>query len=290
MKKPRNLFENEICVKVDKVTEHTVTLILYVKPPVVKNIMDETFGNDNWMSELSAIPKQFGGVTMISKVSVWDEERERWISRSDCGEPIANGSDKSQATDALKRSCALFGVAAELKTLPKPIICDVKKPACDANGNKLKLNGFQQQDTYINVTVENDGSYSCHDSFSITQYKLDEKGNIAALCIKNNTTGKIIFKEIFDEKSASYKGNSITPLSSPEIARLKLLKADCGPMATQGKKLSELDTEELIWLFGATKNNDIKRAILEISKADERLFKTFIGLDINPDTLLKTYR
>ena len=31
------------------------------------------------------------------------------------GEPVGSHSDKSQATDALKRACALFGVAKELK-------------------------------------------------------------------------------------------------------------------------------------------------------------------------------
>ena len=57
MKLPRRLKNEEIMVKVDHLTEKDVTLVLYTKPTVIMNIMDETFGPDGWQVEHTAIPK-----------------------------------------------------------------------------------------------------------------------------------------------------------------------------------------------------------------------------------------
>lgn len=64
MKLPRRLKNEEIMVKVDHLTEKDVTLVLYTKPTVIMNIMDETFGPDGWQVEHTAIPKGNGHMTM----------------------------------------------------------------------------------------------------------------------------------------------------------------------------------------------------------------------------------
>lgn len=292
MKQPRNLRNDEIMVKVTNITDTSVTLVLYTKPPVVTRLMDETFGPDNWQVNHTVISKGNGQIAMLCKVSVYDEERQRWISRDDAGEPVGKGSDKSHATDAMKRACALFGVAKELKTMPEPIICRTFIPQTDKDGNPDKLNGFVQTETLINVTANPDGSYSCPDTFSIVQYMLDDDGNICALCIKDETTHKRIFTRDYrtNKQEKQLTPGAITALSSSELARFSILKADVGVFAKNGLTLGKLQPDELRWLFGMTKSPQIKRGCLEIAEALPEYKKVFLEGQINPDELLKTYR
>ena len=51
MKKPRNLTNEEIMIKVDNCTETEVTLVLYTKPATIMEMMDETYGAENWQAE-----------------------------------------------------------------------------------------------------------------------------------------------------------------------------------------------------------------------------------------------
>lgn len=298
MNTPRKLYEDEIEVKVIDTNLSDVTLALYTKPQVVYNLMDETYGADNWTCEHTAVPKGDGQVTMFCKVSVYDEERKRWISRDDAGEAIGTFfSDKSQSTDAFKRACAMFGVARELKTMPEAIVCRAFVPAKDENNNGVKINGFQQTKTLINVTVEDDGTLSCHDHFSIVQYLLDEKGSICALCIKDDTTGERVFTRDYridsqkkEETAPVAEAPVISALSSPELARFSLLKADVGAFAKKNMTLSQLKPDELLWLFGSTKNPDVKRGCLELAMADSSIKEVFLNKNIIPDQLLKELR
>lgn len=298
MKEPRNLLENEIEIKVIDCTLNEVMLGLYTKPQVVYELMNETYGSNNWTSEHTVIPKGDGLVVMLCKISIYDEERQRWISRDDVGEPIGTlYPDKTQSTDAFKRACAQFGVAKELKTMPEPIVCRTFIPAKDKNNNEIKINGFQQTKTLINVTAEENGSLSCHDHFSIVQYLLDEKRNICALCIKDDTTGERIFTRDYridaqkkERKAPSAASTVITPLSSPELARFSLLKADTGAFAKKGMTLGQLKPDELLWLFGSTKKLDIKRGCLELALADPSIKEVFLHNNIVPDQLLKELR
>lgn len=294
MKKPRRLAESEIMVKVVECTETDVTLVLYTKPNIVMRLMDETFGPDNWQSEHTAVPKGNGLMTVFCRVSVYDEERGRWISRDDAGEPVGNMSDKSQSTDAFKRACALFGVAKELKTMPESIVCRTYMPETDKDGTPVKINGFQNTQTLINVTANEDGSFSCHDTFSIVQYLLDDNGNICALCIEDDTTHKRVFTRDYREgekkKKETAPSATITPLTSPELARYSLQKADVGTFAKQGMTIGQLKPDEMVWLFGKTQSQDIKRGLLELSMVDPDIKNAFLKSEIIPDQLLKSYR
>lgn len=294
MKLPRKLSNDEIMVKVDHCTETEVTLVLYTKPTVVTRLMDETYGSGNWQCEHTVVSKGNGQIAMVCKVGVYDEEANRWVYRSDVGEPIGEHSDKSQATDSLKRACALFGVARELKTMPEPIVCRAFKPQEDENGNPVKVNGFQATTTLINITKEEDGRITCRDSFSIVQYLTDDDGNISALCIKDENTKQRVYIRDFrsdtQSKSLSVPDIAIAPLSSSELARFSLMKADVGAFAKKGMTLGQLQPDELRWLFGNTNSADIKRGCLELAEAIPEIKEFFLKGEINPDQLLKNYR
>lgn len=293
MKTPRKLKEEEIMVKVSNVTNSEVTLVLYTKPTIVTNIMDETFGPENWEVDHTVVAKGNGQIAMICKVTVWDTDLNRKISRTDVGEPVGiNGGDKSQATDALKRACALFGVAKELKTMPEAIVVRSTSPKVDASGNPVLLNGFPTSEDLINITANDDGTFSCHDVFSIVQYLTDEQGNISALCIQDETTKHRVFTRDYRIKDISHipPSSAIVPLQSSELARYTLLVADVGAFAKQGQKLGDLEPDELRWLFGQTKSSEIKRGCLEIAEAFPEIKNCFLKGNINPDQLLKEYR
>ena len=292
MKKPRNLTNEELMIKVDNCTETEVTLVLYTKPATIMELMDETYGAENWQAEHTIVSKGNGQVAMLCKISVYDDKHNRWIARSDAGEPVGlgNHADKSQATDALKRACALFGVAKELKTLPEAIICRTFEPALDEAGNPVKLNGFPTTKTLINVTHTQNGSWECRDTFSIVQYLLDDKGNICALCIRDDSTGERVFCVDYRNNRNPPVRSDIMPLTSAELARYSLLVADVGSFARSNITLGKMKPDELRWLFGATSSLDIKRGCLELAKAFPEIKDCFLQGDINPDALLKQFR
>ena len=190
----------------------------------------------------------------------------------------------------LKRACALFGVAKELKTLPEAIICRTFEPALDEAGNPVKLNGFPTTKALINVTHTQDGSWECRDTFSIVQYLLDDKGNICALCIRDDSTGERVFCVDYRNNRNPPVRSDIMPLTSAELARYSLLVADVGSFARSNITLGKMKPDELRWLFGATSSLDIKRGCLELAKAFPEIKDCFLQGDINPDALLKQFR
>ena len=173
--------------------------------------------------------------------------------------------------------------------MPEEIIVPAFRPKTDENNNAVKRNGFQETETLINITKNDDGSLSCMDRFSIVQYLLDDTGNICALCIKDDTTGKRIFTRDYRNNSIP-KPSAIAPLSAAELARFSMLKADMGAFARKGNTIGELQPDELRWLFGRTKSTDIKRGCLEIAEAIPEYKEEFVTAGFNPDELLKEFR
>ena len=86
--------------------------------PAATTLLDETYGMENWNLEYKDVNN-----TIYGRLSIWDEQNNRYVYREDTGEEANISKDKSIASDILKRLIVRFGVT-ELYTSPKIQIPD----------------------------------------------------------------------------------------------------------------------------------------------------------------------
>ena len=161
----RELKANEIDVRVQSVTEKGCILLLYKNARIDMELLDETVGSMNWTREHQII-----GDRLYCTVSIWDKEKQEWISKQDVGTESNTEKEKGQASDSFKRACVNLGIGRELYTSPfifaKATECNIK----DIKGRK-----------------------TCSDKFEVEKIAYDEKKNIIGLSIMNITTKKRVF-------------------------------------------------------------------------------------------------
>lgn len=163
----RPLKETEIDVRVQSVTEKGCILLLYKDARCDMNILDETVGPMNWKREHTR-----ENANCI--VSLWDEEKDQWVSKEDTGTESNTEKEKGQASDSFKRACFNWGIGRELYTSP---FIWVKAEDCKIY--PIKVNGKD--------------IWKCNDKFFVEAIKYDENKNIIALAIKNTASKKRVF-------------------------------------------------------------------------------------------------
>src|SRR5690554_3937415 len=78
-------------------------LLLYKDARCDMNILDETVGPYSWKREHSRDNKN-------CTVSIWDKEKEQWISKEDTGTESNQQAEKGLASDSFKRACFNWGI------------------------------------------------------------------------------------------------------------------------------------------------------------------------------------
>ena len=158
----RALRADEIDVRVAMVKQNGLSLLLYKDARCDMNILDETVGSMNWKREHTR-----DNANCI--VSLWDSEKQQWVSKEDTGTESFTEKEKGLASDSFKRACFNWGIGRELYTAPfiwiKADDADIRQ-----NGNK----------------------YTSNERFSIEKIAYDEAKNITGLSIKNSK-GKRVF-------------------------------------------------------------------------------------------------
>lgn len=127
----RNLKAEEIDVKPQTVKETGFSLLLYKDARCDMNILDESVGAMNWKREHSR-----DNANCI--VSLWDNEKQQWISKEDTGTESFTEKEKGLASDSFKRACVNWGIGRELYTSPFIWISDTKY--IKNYNNKLSIN------------------------------------------------------------------------------------------------------------------------------------------------------
>ena len=89
------------------------SLLLYKDARVDMRILDDVVGPMNWQREPFSIDGK-----MHCRVSVWDSEKEQWVSKSDVGTESNTDAVKGESSDAFKRACFNWGIGRELYTAP----------------------------------------------------------------------------------------------------------------------------------------------------------------------------
>ena len=158
----RTLRADEIDVRVATVKENGLSLLLYKDARCDMNILDETIGSMNWKREHTR-----DNANCI--VSLWDSEKQQWISKEDTGKESFTEKEKGIASDSFKRACFNWGIGRELYTAPF-----IWVKAEDANIKQYN------------------NKFSSNEKFVIEKIAYDEAKNITGLSIQNSK-GKRVF-------------------------------------------------------------------------------------------------
>ena len=158
----RTLRADEIDVRLASVKQNGVSLLLYKDARCDMNILDEAVGPFGWKREHTR-----DNANCI--VSIWDSEKEQWISKEDTGTESradADGNEKKGlASDSFKRACFNWGIGRELYT--GPFIWINAKDCTITNGK-------------------------CYDRFSVVEVGYKDK-KITSLKIRNDKSKKIVY-------------------------------------------------------------------------------------------------
>ena len=164
----RDLTANEIEVRVSRVTNAGVELLLFKDSRCDMRILDETVGAENWQNEFY---EQKG--TLFCKVGLFtDYDRgPMWVWKSNAGAPSNIEAQKGEASDAFKRACFTWGIGRELYTAPRI---------------------FVYADKCKSLKQGKNGKMQCYDRFSVAKIKVVD-GRIVGLAIRNDDTGRVVF-------------------------------------------------------------------------------------------------
>lgn len=165
----RKLKADEIECRIGSISKEGkgLSLLLYKDARCDMNILDETVGPLDWKRE-------HGRENANCVVSIWDKEKQQWVSKEDVGTESFTEKEKGLASDSFKRACVNWGIGRELYTAPfiwiKDGDCEIKKI-----GDK----------------------FSCYDRFTVKKIHYAENGDIDGIAIVNEKNPmKVVFSVI----------------------------------------------------------------------------------------------
>ena len=172
-------------------------MLLYIDSRAVVSLLNETVGNMNWTSEFYEANGQ-----MIGKISIYDEDRDIWVSKSDTGSESNIEAEKGLVSDIYKRVLSRWGVQ-ELYSAPR-------------------------------ITWDDDGYGNT--GYKVSHIAYDENRNIISLQIVNRW-GKEAFKW---EKGTEIPHATQKAINEPKKDNLTVLTEFCKKKTEEGENRSEL--------------------------------------------------
>ena len=113
------LTPEDIEVRVATTRNGKTTLLLFQDSRCSMRALDKQFGNFGWQMDYKVVGDQIYGT-----LSIYDEEKDIWVAKSDTGDKSNISEDKGQSSDILKRCIVRWGYARELYTAPKIVVDD----------------------------------------------------------------------------------------------------------------------------------------------------------------------
>jgi hypothetical protein len=107
----RNLYPNEIEVRVQQIKDKGCALLLYKDARCDMAILDETVTAMGWKREHLRDNKN-------CIVSIFDDKKNIWIGKEDTGTESNTEQAKGLASDSFKRACFNWGIGRELYSSP----------------------------------------------------------------------------------------------------------------------------------------------------------------------------
>ena len=181
-KKIRSLKPEEIEIRVQQVTEKGAQLLLYKDSRCDKRILDETFGIFGWENRYEEIKGN-----LFCTISIYDDEKQQWIDKCDCGTESFSEKEKGEASDAFKRAGFNVGIGRELYTR---IFYFASVPTKKNDKGKYDLVNKYEKFTVAEISTNEDAE-------KIEKIKIaDSKGNIVFSYGYPKTSAKTEIKEV----------------------------------------------------------------------------------------------
>ena len=251
----RTLRADEIDCRIAQIKENGLCLLLYKDARCDQNILDETVGPMNWQ-------RQHTRDNRNCIVSIWDSEKQQWISKEDTGTESNTEKEKGLASDSFKRACVNWGIGRELYTAPFIWI----------SNNDCNIR-------------ENRGKPACYDRFTVKGIGYTD-GVITGLQIKNQATGKVCYSwgKISEEAPDRPEQPDDEP---PEV---KPINTDAPAVVETAAKLPEPNPVE-VFLKTAMKGLREERKIsaAENNKLFSDQKKALVEAGLAPDKSLVEY-
>ena len=157
----RKLTADELEARVATVTEKGCSVLVYKDARVDQRVLDETVGPMNWQRD----HKELKG-NIYCGIGIWDDDKQQWIWKWDCGSESNTEKEKGEASDSFKRAGFNWGIGRELYTCP--------------------FVWFKAAD--INITPKGSG-YTTRDSFEVNEIEYADN-KVSYLVITDRKTKK----------------------------------------------------------------------------------------------------
>lgn len=174
----RTLTAREIECRAQQIKENGIVLLLYKDARCDQNILDETVGAKNWKRAHTR-----DNANCI--VSIWDADKNEWISKEDTGTESNTEAQKGLASDSFKRACVNWGIGRELYTAPFIWI----------GSDKCK------------IEKKGERVFTTYDKFEVSDIAYNEHREITSLTIVNAKTKAVVF---------SMNGAPVKPTEPPK--------------------------------------------------------------------------
>lgn len=230
MCKFRNLKADEIDVRVATITSKGFSLLLYKDARCDMNILDETVGALNWQ-------RIHTRENANCIVSLWDKEKQQWVSKEDTGTESNTEKEKGLASDSFKRACFNWGIGRELYTSPFIWVSDL---------NYIKTNPKTQKQT---VT----------ERFKVSAIEITDEKVIVGLEIQDSK-GNVVFstkKKVVKQEPKQEPKKDVKFATQEQINMLKALGYKG---QTPAEALTEEEAEKFIKMGLAMKGKAKKGA------------------------------
>lgn len=107
----RDLTADEIECRIAQIKANSLSLLLYKDARCDMKILDETVGAENWERD----HKELKG-NIYCGISIYDENKNIWVTKWDCGAESYTEKEKGEASDSFKRAGFNWGIGRELYT------------------------------------------------------------------------------------------------------------------------------------------------------------------------------
>ena len=165
-----DLTAEDIEVRAARITDKRVELLLYKDARCDMRILDEAVGPMNWMRSHEIIDD-----VCYCTVSIFDESKNQWIAKQDCGTPGDFEAVKAASSDAFKRACFNWGIGRELYTAPR-----------------IAFWVEQDGEVLCNVSKNRQDRWVTYDDFSVRKVEIEDH-RIKRLWVVNDTLRKTVF-------------------------------------------------------------------------------------------------
>ena len=260
----RTLLADEIDCRISQIKEKEgkpigLSLLLYKDARCDQNILDEVVGPFNWKREHTRDNRN-------CIVSLWDENKQQWVSKEDTGTESNTEKEKGLASDSFKRACFNWGIGRELYTAP---FVWIKADDC-------------------RIVKDYRGKWACFDRFTVKGIGYTD-GVITGLIIKNQATGKVCYSWGTVSEEAPEKPEQ--PDETPEEPE----RFKNGPMAAGGQveKADKIPEPNPVELFLKKSMRELREARGISAQENNKLFaeqkKVLIAGGLAPDKSLAEY-